>query len=106
MTNSHTDLLNRCKKIVLGIIPDSQIVLYGSRARGDAGTDSDFDLLVLVNGPVDWKIERLLGNRLYDLELETGKILSLQVISRDKWDSPLFQAMPFRKNVEREGITI
>lgn len=67
---------------------------------------SFFDLLVLVNGPVDWKTERLLGDRLYDLELETGKLLSLQVISRENWDSPLYKAMPFRQNVEREGITI
>lgn len=81
-------------------------MLYGSRARGDAEEDSDFDLLVLVNGPVDWKTERLLSDRFYDLELETGKLFSLQVISRENWDSPLFRAMPFRQNVEREGITI
>ena len=33
------------------------IVLYGSEARGDAGPDSDIDLLVLLEGPVDWVVE-------------------------------------------------
>lgn len=106
MPSSNTGLLNHCKQMVKEIIPDAEIILYGSRARGDAGEDSDFDLLILVNGPIHWKTERILGDRLYNLELETGKLLTIQVIPREKWNSPMFQAMPFRQNVEREGITI
>lgn len=106
MPSSNTDLLNQCKQIVLEILPDAEIILYGSRARGDSSEDSDFDLLILVNEPVHWKTERLLGDRLYNLELETGKLLSLQLITREKWNSPMFQAMPFRRNVEREGVSI
>lgn len=106
MPSSNADLLNRCKQIILKIIPDAEIILYGSRARGDAAEDSDFDLLILVNDPVHWKTERMIGDRLYNLELETGKLLSIQLIPREKWDSPVFQAMPFRQNVEREGVTI
>lgn len=106
MPSSNTELLNRCKQIVLEILPDAEIILYGSRARGDAAEDSDFDLLILVNEPVHWRTERVLGDGLYNLELETGKLLSLQLITREKWNSPVFQAMPFRQNVEREGISI
>ncbi len=29
------------------------VILYGSEARGEAHTDSDIDLLVLLQGPVD-----------------------------------------------------
>jgi hypothetical protein len=33
-----------------------QVLLYGSRARGDHGPDSDYDVLVVVEGPIDyWK---------------------------------------------------
>lgn len=106
MPSSNSVLLNRCKQIVLEILPGAEIILYGSRARGDASEDSDFDLLILVNEPVHWKTERSLGDRLYNLELETGKLLSLQLITREKWNSPMFQAMPFRLNVEREGVII
>jgi len=106
MPSSNTELLNRCKQIVLEILPDAEIILYGSRARGNAVEDSDFDLLILVNEPVHWKTERILGDLLYNLELETGKLLSLQLITRAKWNSPMFQAMPFRQNVTREGVTI
>lgn len=106
MPSSNADLLTRCKQVILEIIPDAEIILYGSRARGDAAEDSDFDLLILVNDPVHWKTERMIGDRLFNLELETGKPVSIQLIPREKWNSPVFKAMPFRQNVEREGVTI
>jgi predicted nucleotidyltransferase len=33
----------------------AHIVLFGSRARGTARGDSDYDLLVVLPGPVDWR---------------------------------------------------
>ena len=33
------------------------VVLFGSRARGDVDDDSDLDLLVLLEGPVDFGTE-------------------------------------------------
>jgi uncharacterized protein len=30
------------------------VVLYGSEVRGEAGPDSDIDILVLLEGPIDY----------------------------------------------------
>lgn len=100
------ELLQRCKRAIQKTVPDAQLILYGSRARGDANDNSDYDLLVLVNGPVDWRFERLIRDSLYDLELESDKILSVQVLPLSKWNSPVYRIMPFRNNVEREGLKI
>lgn len=43
-------LLADCKTVVRSLMPRARIVLFGSRARGDAGPDSDYDLLVLSAG--------------------------------------------------------
>ena len=65
------------------------LVLYGSYARGEAGPDSDVDLLVVLNGPVDrWaEIERLLDVA-GDFEAESGEWLSLVAVARDEAADP------------------
>ena len=35
-----------------------KLILFGSRARGDARTDSDWDFLVVINPPVIWPEKR------------------------------------------------
>jgi predicted nucleotidyltransferase len=99
-------LLAQCREAVWAMVPSAEVILYGSRARGDARTDSDYDLLVLVDGEVDWIVEDQIRQRLYPLELATGAVLTVQAYSRRAWVSPLYQAMPFIQYVERDGIVL
>ena len=50
--------------------PIARLALFGSVSRGEAGPDSDVDILVEFNGPIGWKVvdladelEHLLGER-------------------------------------------
>ena len=47
-----TKVLNEVTRIILSATRVTRIVLFGSRARGDAGRDSDFDLFILVQDGV------------------------------------------------------
>jgi predicted nucleotidyltransferase len=99
-------LLQRCKKAITNVVRDAQVILYGSRARGDAHEYSDYDILILVDGPVDMALEEKMISNVYPLELETGAMLTLIVYSTEQWNSPLYRAMPFHKNVDREGVML
>ena len=107
-TSSVTDatLLQRCKRAITDVVADTDVILYGSRARGDADEDSDYDILVIVDGPVNMALKKEILSNVYPLELETGEVLTLVVYSRQQWDSPLYRAMPFHKNVDREGVLL
>lgn len=39
---------NSIKKIILSLLPDARILLFGSRARGTEDKHSDYDLLVIT----------------------------------------------------------
>ena len=108
LTNSCADveLLRRCKKAVTDVAGDADVVLYGSRARGDAGEYSDYDILIIVDGLVDMALEERILSNVYPLELESEQMLTLIVYNKQQWDSPLYRAMPFHKNVDREGVLI
>jgi predicted nucleotidyltransferase len=103
---SDVELLRRCKEAVRKVAADAEVILYGSRARGDAGKGSDYDILVVVNEPADMAMEETILDSVYPLELESGQVLTLMVYNRQKWESPLCRAMPFHKNVEREGVLL
>ncbi|GAK57193.1 DNA polymerase beta domain protein region [Candidatus Vecturithrix granuli] len=42
------------------VVPDADVILYGSRARGDARFVSEWDFLILVNQPVSWSLVKAL----------------------------------------------
>lgn len=99
-------LLRRCKAAIRQVVEDSDVILYGSRARGDAGEHSDYDILIIVDGPVNMALEKKILDGVYPLEFETCEVLTLIVYSKQQWDSLLYRAMPFHRNVDREGVVL
>ncbi len=86
--------------------PDAQIILYGSKARGDAGKESDLDLLVLVKSDVNSRLEEEITEVTYDLELKYDVIFGTIVENKNFWDSLLAKAMPLHWNIDRDGVPI
>ena len=100
------DLRKSVKKTIHEIEPGAQIILYGSRSRNDSHNESDWDLLILIDGPIDDnRIDRI-RHRLYEIEWETGEVMSSIVRNRKEWNSHPYTSTPFFKNISREGITL
>ena len=99
-------LLEQVKRAVSEMEPDAEIILYGSRAREDSRVQSDWDFLVLLDGPVDDERTDKIRHRLYEIEWDSDEVLCCIVRSRQEWNSPLWKNMPFRQNVELEGIVL
>jgi predicted nucleotidyltransferase len=106
MADHNRAFLCRIREAIHDVEPAAQIILYGSRARGDAQPDSDWDILVLLDGPVESHRITAIHHRLFQLELETDIVVSAIVLSHEAWDSPLSRAMPFHANVVREGVEL
>jgi len=100
------ELLERIKKATHEVEPEAEIILYGSRSRGDAGSESDWDLLIIVDGPLnDERIDRV-RHSLYEVEWESGEVISSILRNREDWNSSQYQVLPFHQRVEREGIRL
>src|SRR4030043_1760888 len=65
----------------------AEVILYGSRARGDNKRDSDWDVMILLDRKnVDKKVEQTFRHNLLDIELEIGVPISLFVYSKSDWE--------------------
>jgi predicted nucleotidyltransferase len=105
MFDSNT-ILVKVRQAVQSVAPDATVILYGSYARGDYNSNSDFDILVLLDkNSISRDDEKRIKYPLYDIEFETGKIISPLVLSRRKWES-LHRITPFYENVKKEGVIL
>ncbi len=100
------ELIEQIRHAVHGVEPEAEIILYGSRSRGEAQSESDWDFLILVDGPIDdERIDRV-RHRLYEIEWESGEVISSIVRERKEWNSDLYRAMPFHQRVQQEGMRL
>jgi predicted nucleotidyltransferase len=98
-------ILGKVKELVKATDPEAEVILFGSRARGDAREDSDWDILILTPKAVNLKVEQTFRHKLFELELEYGQAISTFVYSKADWNGK-HRATPFYHSVEKEGILI
>lgn len=77
--------------------------LFGSRARGDARVDSDYDLLVLVD-----QTSLEVRDRILDLQVEMldryDALVATVLRSESEWASS--QTYPLARNIAREAVRL
>ena len=100
------DVVEQIRKIVREVAPTAKTILFGSEARGEARSDSDIDLLILMEGDqLSLEQEEIVTMPLYELELKTGISINPTVMLRKLWESRPFKT-PFYINVVNEGIVL
>lgn len=106
MTNKEKYIANLIKSKVLQKNPNAEVILFGSHARGEAHSDSDWDILILLNTlNVDRNTEKEYREELFDIELEIEEPISTFVFSRKDWETK-HRITPLYRNIEQDGIRL
>jgi len=81
-----------------------ELVLFGSRARGEAEEESDYDVLVVLQGNVSPGRERqAVGDAVYGICREHDVVIMCHFAAADRYDR---ERSPFLMNVRREGVLV
>ena len=87
MNVDEDNLLGRMVEVIVREVDPDAVILFGSRARGDAEPDSDVDLLVIDKGDFSMqRSRRLVAGWLYRKLAGFGVAKDLVLYSRDEVD--------------------
>jgi predicted nucleotidyltransferase len=81
------------------------VVLFGSKARGDSGPWSDIDILIVVQVE-GWPLRREISTLAARISLEYDVLIGPRVIGRERWERMRQDRFRLYQNVAAEGISL
>lgn len=99
-----TEFLDKIQSGIRKFDKNAEIILFGSRARGDFQRESDWDLLILLTRLINEEIKEKIRDELFEIELETEQAISSIIQSKKNWND--FYITPFYQNIKKEGVRL
>ncbi len=98
--------LSELKRRVRAQTAIEQVVVFGSVARGEATEESDLDVLVVTKEPVSYLVETAIFDIAFFINIEYDTNISVLVVPKDKWESPVWSLLPLHQAIMREGVAV
>jgi predicted nucleotidyltransferase len=77
------------------------LYLFGSRANNTFNQDSDYDIAIILNEKIDWKVKDNIREVIYDIMLENDIVIDSHIYSKKEIDLSI---TPLRESIKSTGI--
>jgi predicted nucleotidyltransferase len=99
-------ILDRFKVLLAKRVNVYKLVLFGSRARGDAEPSSDMDVLVVLDGTPTEKDFDSVSDCAWEAGFEYGIVVVPVVYTRSEWEVSPERYSLLALAVEQEGVPL
>jgi len=104
MSNEDRKILNEFTTRVREQFSDARVWAFGSRARGEATWESDFDMFIVL-GKVDQKIDRWIRDIAWEVGFKNDRVITTVSLDREQFEHGPMSESTIVGNILREGIT-
>ena len=106
MNRIEKQILKTFKLSLLKRLAVHKVIIFGSRARGDAELYSDMDVVVILDQLSNVNDVDYVSECAWEAGFEHGIVIVPIVYSRDEWDKSPERYSLLAMAVEKEGVTI
>lgn len=98
-------IANEFKKRILAVTKIKRMIVFGSRARGDALEDSDLDVFIEV-ARLSPKLREKVYDIAWEVSLDFGVVISVFITSTSLLINSPLAGNPILRVIESEGIVV
>lgn len=77
------------------------LYLFGSRANNTFNEDSDYDIAIILDEKIDWKVKDKVREVVYDIMLENDIVIDSHIYSKEEIGQSI---TPLRESIKSTGI--
>ena len=97
------EILSEIKRAVRKIVPDAEVILFGSRASENIHDESDWDILILTNNKANRKLKDKIRKGIYVLQWKYSVMIQTVIVGKKEWyNSPSYYSP--RLNISENPI--
>jgi len=105
MQKSDLKIIQKFKELISRKVKVHEVRVFGSRARGTNTTDSDLDVLVVVEH-LDREVEKYISDCAWEAGFSEDIVIVPVILSRDTLEYGNIKESAFIRNVYNEGIIV
>jgi predicted nucleotidyltransferase len=105
LRKSEREALNELKAALSQQLELIDFRLFGSKARGDSTTDSDMDVMLVLED-VSPEIRQRVFDIIYEIDLKYDSLISPVLYARRDLEEGPFSESPLYRNAVSEGIPL